>query len=180
MFHLSGRHNAPAPANPYPDYAFMAYECAPNDPSGCATFPLATWNASIAWDVVVRVVCAGSNEGRSLVRGGAGGGKGQPRALRAPAAAAAAGPTCATTWVGVQYAGAPSTLVQLFVVPHASRAPVAIHYTLDGSEPSPASPLYVAPIDVAGNATLAARAFDVASGTGLAQQSVALIVQAAA
>lgn len=52
-----------------------------------------------------------------------------------------------------------------------------IHYTLDGSEPSPASPMYEHPLPVQDTVRLRAAAFDPASGRPVCRESEAALVR---
>lgn len=162
---VQGRVLASVPSNPYPDYEIMNYEAKrANDPVAMPTFPLATYNASIAWDAVPRFACAGDippARRAAPPRGGAGG----------------AAPACVSTWVGVNITA--STAVGFFTAtyagPGARTAPRTIRYTLDGSAPTPASAAYAGPFAVAASATVRARSFDDATGAGLGPESAALV-----
>ena len=160
---LASKPNLPQlPDNPYPDYAFMAYEGVSNDPVAMPTFPFATFNASVGWDVVPRLACAGD----------------VPPAAAAAAAAKEAGAeaaACTSTWVGVTV-GADGALVSLFVAPYTgpgARAPHSIRFTLDGSPVTASSPLFTAPFSVKAPTTVRARSFDVATGAALAVETSA-------
>lgn len=202
VFHLQGQHNAAAPSNPYPDYYFMRYECEnANDPTACSSFPLHNYNASIGWDAVVRIQCAPTQAGVDA-SGGVSAAVMPPaaaasssRSLRLKGTTSnkkALLPThvsagsCSTTWVGVQVTGATSTTVELYAPINPLRygpagagqaAAVTVHYTLDGTDPTFASPTYTAPFVVNVNATISARAFD-GSGVALAPTAVGLVVGA--
>jgi hypothetical protein len=162
-FSILGLHGAPPGPDPYTDYAIMAFEQSqPNDPLGIAgrSFPFSTFNQSeVALDVAVRVFCQDD--------------------APAPYGSGAAG-NCSTTWVGVTFSG-PSANIVLFTAPHPLRTPFTppdIHYTLDGTSPTISSPAYTGtPIVVTANTTLTARAFESGTGTPLAFNNVADIIQ---
>jgi hypothetical protein len=126
----------------------MTYETgAPNPPQATPTFPFWSFNASVAWDLVPRFVCAGD-----LPNG------------------VAAGDSCTSTWVGVNITK-PSS-VGFFVAPYAgpgsrTTGPSSVRYTLDGSDPSPASQKYSAPFTVSASATVRAQSFEDATGMPL-------------
>ena len=152
---LAGKVIAAVPSNPYPDYAIMGYEFSqPNDPTAVPTFPFATFNATIAWDVVPRFACAADIPGSRI-------------STRANG--------CDSTWVGVTLSkGTTSTDVGLFTAPYSgpgARAPFSVRYTLDGSPVTPTSPMYMGVFKVSAPATVRARSYDDASGAPLGVES---------
>ena len=138
---LQGRVIAAAPSNPYPDYAFMTYEIGmANLPTGAPTFPFYAFNASVAFDLLPRFACAADVPGSSAV----------------------AAPECDSTWVGVTITK--PTMVGLFTAPYtgagARTTTSTIHYTLDGSAPTPSSPAYTGSFQVSAACTVKAQSFD--------------------
>jgi hypothetical protein len=170
----NGATAAAPPADVYADYdMYSVYECPAHDPSRCMTFPLASFNASVAWDVVVRTVCA-TGADVELAR------RGKPAASAAAAAAALSlSGGCSTTPAGVTFYGGGASIA-LFTPVSPLRGlsfptPV-IRYTLDGSAVTPSSPAYTgAPIVITSNTTVRAQAFDGASGSPLAFETSALV-----
>lgn len=178
LAHIRDSYTLTPPPSIYPDYAFMAYECPLHDSLACNTFPFSNFNATIAWDVMVRVTCVGDAphaDGTVAATTALG-----HRVLRG-AAQATDGAACTTNLMGVSYSGS-STSIALFTAfsPARGAAPrPTIRYTLDGSAVDPTSTLYTAPFTVSGNATVRARAFDGASGVPLVTESLALVTQTA-
>ena len=138
---LQGRVIAAAPYQPYPDYEIMTYEAAmPNLPTGSPSFPFFAFNATVAFDLLPRFACAADVPGSSV----------------------ASAPECNSTWVGVTITK--STQVGLFTAPYSgagARTTLStIHYTLDGSAPTPSSAVYTAPFQVSAACTVKAQSFD--------------------
>ena len=183
---MQGKRHPAGPADTYADNAFMVYEgCSGHTTTGCDTFPLSRFNASIAWDVMVRVACAGQDNEEVAGVTATGSAPTLRRSSRWQSeAAATAGGQCTTTVMGVSYTG-PSTSVALFTpVNYAFRpwdfpSPV-IRFSLDGSPVTPSSAAYTAPLSLAGNVTLRARAFDAVTGAPLASENVASVTQISA
>ena len=154
----------------------MAYEtrgAASNDPVATPTFPLSTFNASAAWDVVPRLACQADVPPSAAAAAAAAAGA----AVRAPAAGG-----CTTTWVGVTVDAAQGAAVALFTAPYTgagARAPHSIRYTTDGSPVTPASARFTAPFAVKPPATVRARSFDDATGAPLAVETRADVSAAA-
>lgn len=158
LAHVQGQHQVVAPNNPYPDYAFMTYECGANTLTGCPSFPFspARYNASFTWDAMPRVTCASDVPGSPV-----------------PGSKA-----CSTTFAGITFSGA-SAQVGMFAAPLPQRAPLVIRYTLDGSLPSPTNGLvYSQFITVTGNTTVTAQSFDAATNAALLVPSVVYVVKA--
>jgi len=175
---VAGSGHAAPPADVYADSAIMAYECGGRGgrtAAGCAGFPLAAFNASVAWDVLVRITCAADAP--------------PPQAGAPPAPAPAqpprglAGDGCTTTVMGATFTG-PAAQIALFAPVGAARAAaggvsaVTVRYTTDGGAVDGASPAYAGPFAVAGDATtVRARAFD-AQGAPLAAENAATVTRA--
>jgi Chitobiase/beta-hexosaminidase C-terminal domain len=123
----------------------MTYECngkGNNHPTACNTYPFSTFNASVSWDLAVRVSC----------------GKDVPAEAFPPSAGGATG-DCSSTFTGATIKSASD--IGLFVAPNPrrERAPWSLRYTLDGSAPTASSASYATFFKVAGNTTVRAQAF---------------------
>lgn len=178
LLHLQGLHGPAAPQSIYPDYAFMTYECPLHDATLCNTFPLSAFNATIAWDVMPRIVCADNVPPAVYEQQQAGIDK--VRYMRE--AAAEAGASCTTTLMGASYNGTSADLV-MFLATNPLRGnvpPPLLRYTTDNTPVLPTSQVYLGPITVTGNATVRARSFDALTGTALLSESLAVITQVAA
>jgi len=160
---LKGNSVAPAPENPYPDYEIMTYETdEPNPPTGTPTFPFSSFNASVAFDLVPRFVCAGDIP---------------PTAATSPTTTSSSS-SCNSTWVGVSISS--PSLVGFFTAQYKARGSglrTAVFYTTDGSNPTPSSGIeYSQPFTVSGPATITAATFDKDSGDALSTASVGVVI----
>lgn len=168
----------------YADGSFMNYECPQHDMIACNTFPLSAFNATIAWDVMVRITCA--QDAPTTKPGLLSSSKVVKTAIKHVHVEDKLHPSrtqvfCSTGLMGVTYGGS-STNVALFTAfstkYRGQNAPLpVIRYTLDGSSVEPGSTLYTVPFTVTGNVTVKARAFDSVSATPYASESLALISQ---
>ena len=155
---LSRLDSAAPPSWVYPDYAMMTYECGgeygANSPNLCATFPLATFDASVAFDIFVRTACALD------VPVGA--------VPRSTSSSSSAFSKCESTFTGATIHGRAGAQIALFVVPNVKRegGPFTIRFTLDGSPVTHNADAFTIPFFVTSNTTIRAQSFD-STGTAL-------------
>jgi hypothetical protein len=148
---IQGLSHPAGPQDVYADNAMMQYECSGHTKNACLSFPLSVFNASIAWDVMVRITCA--NEG----------------------------PSCSTTVVGITYSGNSALIeliTPLNPMRGSSFPTPVIRFTVDGTPVTPASPIYSGPFTYsAGTLPIRAQAFDAVLGTPYLAENIATMTQ---